>query len=173
MPAPTAPLKPAAAVTDETNNAAQLPQADEEGDTGFALEGMDTLPTDATSILQPLAVPRAAAADSGADADADMDIDEESKPRFGPVAGGGDSTTTTTTHVQTRKVPIPPHRMTPLKSAWPKIYTPLIEHLKLQVRMNPKQKRVELRTSRHTTDDGAIQKGEDVSKLPCCGGVER
>ena len=170
MPAPTAPLKPAgavAAVTDETNNAARLPQADEE-DAGFALEGMDTLPTDATSVLQPsLAAPLVL--DSGADADADMDIDEESKPRFGPVADSGAAGT----HVQTRKVPIPPHRMTPLKSAWPKIYTPLIEHLKLQVRMNPKQKRVELRTSRHTTDDGAIQKGEDVSKLPCCCGVER
>ena len=65
------------------------------------------------------------------------------------------------THIQTRKVPIPPHRFTPLKAAWSKIYPPLVEHLKLQVRMNVKNRRVELRTSRHTTDVGALQKGED------------
>lgn len=63
-----------------------------------------------------------------------------------------------------RKVPIPPHRFTPLKSAWVKIYPPLVEHLKLQVRMNPHRKVVEMRTSKHTTDDGALQKGEDFVK---------
>lgn len=66
--------------------------------------------------------------------------------------------------VETRKVPIPPHRMTPLKASWPKIYPPLVEHLKLQVRMNIKAKAVELRTSKHTTDTGAVQKGEDFVK---------
>lgn len=54
--------------------------------------------------------------------------------------------------------------MTPLKSAWPKIYPPLVEHLKLQVRMNLKAKAVELRTSKYTSDDGALQKGEDFVK---------
>lgn len=68
------------------------------------------------------------------------------------------------TRVETRKVPIPPHRMTPLKAAWPKIYPPLVEHLKLQVRMNIKNKAVELRTSKHTTDTGSLQKGEDFVK---------
>ncbi|KAL9099938.1 MAG: hypothetical protein Q9163_004620 [Psora crenata] len=63
-----------------------------------------------------------------------------------------------------RKVLIPPHRMTPLKSAWPKIYPPLVEHLKLQVRMNIKAKVVEMRTSKHTTDSGSLQKGEDFVK---------
>lgn len=51
--------------------------------------------------------------------------------------------------------------MTPLKASWPKIYPPLVEHLKLQVRMNIKNRAVELRTSKHTTDQGALQKGED------------
>ncbi|THY17892.1 hypothetical protein D6D01_07389 [Aureobasidium pullulans] len=37
---------------------------------------------------------------------------------------------------ESRKVPVPPHRWTPLKSSWPKIYPPLVEHLKLQVRVN-------------------------------------
>lgn len=148
MPAPTAPLK----AVQPTFETADTQNSDE----GFALEGMDALPTDhASTAIQP---PAKITTTSTPDDDDDMDIDEESKPRFGPIAE-----TTTATHVQTRKVPIPPHRMTPLKAAWPKLYTPLIEHLKLQVRMNPKHKRVELRTSRHTTDDGAIQKGEDVS----------
>ena len=54
--------------------------------------------------------------------------------------------------------------MTPLKNSWPKIYPPLVEHLKLQVRMNTKAKAVELRTSNATTDTGALQKGEDFVK---------
>ena len=66
--------------------------------------------------------------------------------------------------VESRKVPVPPHRMTPLKASWPKIYPPLVEHLKLQVRMNVKNRSVELRTSKHTTDPGALQKGEDFVK---------
>lgn len=60
-----------------------------------------------------------------------------------------------------RKVRIPPHRMTPLKADWPKIYPPLVEHLKLQVRMNVAKKAVELRTSKITTNPDAIQKGAD------------
>lgn len=30
--------------------------------------------------------------------------------------------------------------------------------------MNPRRKQVELRTSKHTTEDGALQKGEDFVK---------
>ncbi|KAJ3121838.1 pre-rRNA-processing protein pno1 [Physocladia obscura] len=60
-----------------------------------------------------------------------------------------------------RSVPIPPHRMTPLKKEWLKIYSPLVEHLKLQVRMNIKRKSVELRTCKETIDTGALQKGAD------------
>ena len=51
--------------------------------------------------------------------------------------------------------------MTPLKGAWSKIYPPLVDHLKLQVRMNIKDKAVELRSSKHTTDASALQKGAD------------
>ncbi len=54
--------------------------------------------------------------------------------------------------------------MTPLKASWTKIYPPLVEHLKLQVRMNVKSRAVELRTSKHTVDSGALQKGEDFVK---------
>ncbi|ETN38697.1 pre-rRNA-processing protein PNO1 [Cyphellophora europaea CBS 101466] len=95
--------------------------------------------------------------------DTSMQIeDEEGRPRF--AATTTTISPTTALKVQTRKVPVPPHRMTPLKNSWPKIYPPLVEHLKLQVRMNVKSRAVELRTSRYTTDAGALQKGEDFIK---------
>ncbi|OJJ48009.1 hypothetical protein ASPZODRAFT_141556 [Penicilliopsis zonata CBS 506.65] len=72
-------------------------------------------------------------------------------------------------HIETRKVPIPPHRFSPIKASWPKIYTPLCEHLHLQVRMNMKNKAVELRNSRFTTDTGALQKGEDFIRALAYG----
>jgi RNA-binding protein PNO1 len=52
----------------------------------------------------------------------------------------------------------------PPEKASRKIYPPLVQHLKLQVRMNVKARAVELRTSKHTTDSGALQKGEDFVK---------
>ena len=91
--------------------------------------------------------------------DAEMRIDEEGRPKFPPAKQVARK------HIaETRKVLIPPHRITPLKSAWPKMYPPLVEHLKLQVRMNVKARAVEMRTSKFTTDSGALQKGEDFVK---------
>lgn len=46
---------------------------------------------------------------------------------------------------ETRKIAVPPHRYTPLKENWLKIYTPIVEHMKLQVRMNLQTRRVEIR----------------------------
>jgi len=91
--------------------------------------------------------------------DTEMHIDEEGRPQFPPAKN-----VERTHQSETRKVLIPPHRITPLKSAWPKIYPPLVEHLKLQVRMNVKARAVELRSSKYTTDSGALQKGEDFVK---------
>ncbi|KAI8904063.1 hypothetical protein EDD86DRAFT_213835 [Gorgonomyces haynaldii] len=71
--------------------------------------------------------------------------------------------------VEARRVPIPPHRFTPLKKDWLKIYSPLVEHMKLQVRMNIKKKAVELRTCAETQDIGAVQKGADFVKAYCLG----
>ncbi|KAI5284618.1 pre-rRNA-processing protein pno1 [Ascosphaera acerosa] len=93
-----------------------------------------------------------------------MVIDEEGRPLFTPMKPAANAH-----HVETRKVPVPPHRMTPLKATWPKIYPPLVEHLKLQVRMNVKSRAVELRTSKLTTDTGALQKGEDFVRAFCLG----
>ena len=91
-------------------------------------------------------------------------IDEEGRPKFPPAVN------VTRFHgAESRRILVPPHRMSPLKSAWPSIYPPLVEHLTLQVRMNLKGKAVELRTSKHTTNDGALQKGEDFVKAFCLG----
>ena len=96
---------------------------------------------------------------STTDQESAMQIDEEGRPRFPPAKA-----IELVHRVQTRKVLVPPHRMTPLKSSWSKIYPPVVEHLKLQVRMNVKGKAVELRTSKYTTNTGALQKGEDFIK---------
>lgn len=44
-----------------------------------------------------------------------------------------------------RRIPVPDHRMTPMKREWVNIYTPLVEQLGLQVRMNQKRRAVEIR----------------------------
>jgi len=63
--------------------------------------------------------------------------------------------------IEGRKIPVPPHRYTPLKENWMKIYTPIVTHMKLQVRMNTRNRCVELRTSEYTEDIGALQKAAD------------
>lgn len=65
---------------------------------------------------------------------------------------------------QFRRVPVPPHRMAPLRDNWLKIFTPIVEHMHLQVRMNTKSRHIELKTSPETTDPGAIQKGSDFCR---------
>ena len=60
-------------------------------------------------------------------ADSAMEIDAEGRPIFAPAAD-----IPQTFRSETRKVPIPPHRFTPLKNTWSKIYQPLVNHLHLQ-----------------------------------------
>ncbi|CAG8381473.1 unnamed protein product [Penicillium salamii] len=92
-------------------------------------------------------------------AEGEMRIDEEGRPVFTPAKD-----VATAYRIESRKVPVPPHRMTPLKASWAKICPPIVEHLKLQVRMNLKSRSVELRTSKFTNDVGALQKGADFVK---------
>ncbi|TRX96585.1 hypothetical protein FHL15_002487 [Xylaria flabelliformis] len=148
MPAPTAPLKPM--VEDVPPNDITLPGPD--NDEEFALGGMNDLPE--SSAIQ------APATAHGEDMEI---VDEEGRPHFPQVQNDDGSF-----RIQSRKVPVPPHRFSPLKSNWPQIYPPLVEHLKLAVRMNVKHKAVELRNSK-TSSPGALQKGEDFIRAFCLG----
>jgi Predicted RNA-binding protein (contains KH domains) len=65
-----------------------------------------------------------------------------SAPAFPPLpANAGKSALKS----ETRRIAIPPHRMTPLKKDWINIFGPLTEILGLQVRMNIQRKCVEAR----------------------------
>ncbi|KAL8960189.1 MAG: hypothetical protein Q9183_005510 [Haloplaca sp. 2 TL-2023] len=145
MPAPTALLRRPEELA--RASAVPLPPDSPEHDNGedTIIESAVTAPTDVHML--------------GVDQASEGQIDEEGRPCFPPAKD-----LKTRHRPETRKVLVPPHRMTPLKSCWPKIYPPLVEHLKLQVRMNVKGKVVELRTSKFTIDTGALQKGEDFVK---------
>ncbi|CAI6341424.1 unnamed protein product [Periconia digitata] len=93
-----------------------------------------------------------------------LTIDESGRPKFAPSKD-----VPLAFRREQRHVPVPPHRITPLKNSWAKIYPPLVEHLKLQVRYNTKKQSVELRTGSQTDDSGALQKGEDFVKAFCLG----
>ncbi|KAJ1786653.1 pre-rRNA-processing protein pno1 [Coemansia sp. RSA 2399] len=68
-----------------------------------------------------------------------------------------------------RRIRVPPHRFSPLKKDWLKIYSPVVEYLKLQIRMNPKTRVIEIRTCEETEDVGAIQKAADFVRAYCLG----
>lgn len=152
MPAPTA-LKAA-----PEEPAANIPLPADSQDDDILIDAPDAGP--ATEDAESGEAPQQPETDMQLD-DA---VDEEGRPRFAPSSARGE-----VVRVEHRKVPIPPHRMTPLKASWPKIYPPLVEHLKLQCRMNMKSKAVELRTSKATTDNGAIQKGADFVRAFALG----
>jgi len=101
MPAPTAPLKPADDVPPAN---ATMPEPNNDED--FALEGINDLPE--SSALQAPTIPQGE--------DMEM-VDEEDRPHFPQVQNDD-----TSFRAQSRKVPVPPHRFSPLKSNWPQIY---------------------------------------------------
>jgi RNA-binding protein PNO1 len=49
----------------------------------------------------------------------DMQIDAEGRPKFAPAK----DTSIGISRVETRKIPVPPHRFSPLKNNWIQIYT--------------------------------------------------
>merc|ERR1719419_145129 len=63
-----------------------------------------------------------------------------------------------------RRIAVPSNRYTPLKENWMKIFTPIVEHLHLQVRFNLKTRHVEIKTCKETADIGALQKAADFVK---------
>ncbi|XP_070570249.1 RNA-binding protein PNO1-like [Ptychodera flava] len=87
------------------------------------------------------------------------------RPSFPPLSGekllDGSS--------EMRKVPVPANRYTPLKENWMKIFTPVVEHLQLQIRFNLRTRNVEIKTSKETRDISALQKAADFVKAFCLG----
>lgn len=78
-----------------------------------------------------------------AEVDEQMDVaDDNPAPNFTPLPA---SALATTSKGEIRRVPMPPHRLTPLKKDWINIYSPLTEILGLQVRMNVQKRAVEIR----------------------------
>ncbi|CAF4858400.1 unnamed protein product [Pieris macdunnoughi] len=71
--------------------------------------------------------------------------------------------------VNMRKVAVPAHRYTPLKENWLKIFTPIVEHLLLQVRFNTKTRNVEIKIGPETKDIANLQKAADFVKAFVCG----
>ncbi|KAL2267425.1 hypothetical protein VTJ83DRAFT_4702 [Remersonia thermophila] len=137
MPAPTALLQPAPA---PDNVAPPAPQADDDE----LLVDMHEASTQANAAAPP---------PPPAEDTTDMAIDEEGRPKFAP---GKDIDPIRRS--ETRKIPIPPNRMSALKANWTKMYARLPT---LPVRMNVKERRVELRSSKHTASNEALQMGAD------------
>lgn len=86
-------------------------------------------------------------------------VDTKGEEKKRKVKKGTESATTSSP--DTRKVHVPSTRLTPLKQNWPKIFSPIVEHLKLQIRFNGKTKCVEIRPSPATDDLAVLQKAED------------
>jgi len=93
--------------------------------------------------------------ESDEDEDEDSDMDEDDTPSFEPLRRSRSS------KQQYRRLRVPSNRLTPLRQNWEAILAPLVSHMKLQVRYNPKNRSVEMRTSNETEDGGALQKGCD------------
>nr|CAG4652147.1 EOG090X0D0V [Triops cancriformis] len=66
--------------------------------------------------------------------------------------------------IEVRKIAVPAHRYTPLKDSWMKIFTPVVEHLKMQIRFNLKTRQVEIRTCQSTDDLANLQRAADFVK---------
>jgi len=100
-------------------------------------------------------------------ADSGVDEDEPEKPGDAPYAKPQFPALTPKQQGvkrQLRRIQVPPHRLTPLKASWIGIIEPLVEHMKLQVRMNTKRRAVEIRNSENTPDIGYLQKASDYIK---------
>lgn len=105
-------------------------------------------------ILQSSSLAQAAADDYSDD---DMDADEKKQPVFAKL----DAISDRGGKIEYRRVRCPKHRYTPLREDWEQILMPLVNFLKLQVRFNTKNRSIEMKTSPHTIDSGALQKGAD------------
>ncbi|CAE7436888.1 PNO1 [Symbiodinium sp. KB8] len=95
-----------------------------------------------------------AVASGGAEATGAIQVEE-------PEYAAMDATLEGVVTEEVRSIRVPQNRYTPLRDSWESLVTPLVQHMKLQVRFNPTQRCVELKSSEFTTEKSALQKGED------------
>jgi len=62
-----------------------------------------------------------------------MEVDEEATSSSSLVTASKAKRNKPSTD-EIRKVPVPSNRYTPLRENWEKIFTPIVEHLRLQIR---------------------------------------
>ncbi|KAL3819543.1 hypothetical protein ACJIZ3_005448 [Penstemon smallii] len=81
------------------------------------------------------------------------------KPNFKPVKAHEMSDN----RVQFRKIPVPSHRLKPLRKeeTWLRIYELVFHDMNVDIRMNPKRLQVELKTKPDTPEIGHLQKCAD------------
>ena len=89
-----------------------------------------------------------------------MEVEKESSETAQPTKAKREKTDET----DVRKISVPSHRYTPLKDSWMKIFTPVVEHLKLQIRFNLKTRNVEIKAGKGTEDIANLQKAADFVK---------
>jgi RNA-binding protein PNO1 len=121
---------------------AGVPSTNRDQDEGMALEGGEDSAMDIASNTAPVS-----SADHNGDDDLMIEtepstLDTTSAPAFEPLPA---SEQRSTLKSEIRRIPIPPHRMSPLQKDWVNIFGPLTELLGLQVRMNVPRKSVEIR----------------------------
>merc|ERR1719334_1536559 len=112
----------------------------------------ETSPSE-TEVLKEVTVPRKRKSTKFESMETDTSAKRPNFPPAAPEVNEGGC--------EFRKVPVPPHRYTPLKENWMKIFTPVVEHLHLQIRFNLAKRTVEIRTCPDTKDAGALQKAAD------------
>lgn len=88
-------------------------------------------------------------------------IEGKAKPQVQPTKRGRLQSSSNT---EIRRIAVPAHRYSPLKENWMKIFTPIVEHLKLQIRFNLKSRNVEIRSCPDTQDISNLQKAADFVK---------
>jgi len=66
-----------------------------------------------------------------------------------------------------RRIGVPPHRYSALKASWVEICEPVVKQMKLQIRMNPKRRCIEIKTGPNTEETGAVQRASVLVCLFC------
>ncbi|XP_032523707.2 RNA-binding protein pno1 [Danaus plexippus] len=108
-------------------------------------------------------VKRKAVSESGEGMDVEQ-VTSQSKPKRRKGKKLKKSNEPNESKVNMRKIAVPAHRYTPLRENWLKIFTPIVEHLLLQVRFNTKTRNVEIRVGPETKDIANLQKAADFVK---------